>query len=228
MHRETVSVSYFEFATDSSIDSTNVHFVENVVYGYLLVIENKLYTLEVYPAIFKSLEQIDTERNLSGRIPYVCLNHLPALFMYLPRYLLSFYFAEFVQGVFKTTHFDVEWYGMAFQNATKFSNWLLAGMRSYNYHCKENADLLSMLSFLQNLARLMREAGKKCTAFASLKEEDFVTLTSIFKRYPDIIDTILSLLPNQSFQQEILIRVVVTTPSATALPYLNRLLEGND
>ena len=206
----------------------NVHFAENVVYGYLLAMENKLYSLEVYSEICKSLEQIDVERNLRGRIPCVCLNHLPALFSYLPHYILSFYFDAFVQGVFKTTHFNAEWYGMAFQNATKFSNWLLAGMRSYNYHCQENTDLLSMLSFLQTLSGLMKESGKKCTAFASLKEEDFVTLTSIFKRYPEIIDVILSLLPNQSFQQEILIRVVVTTPSTIALPYLNRLLKGND
>lgn len=116
---------------------------------------------------------VGTNRNtICERLPGIELKTLPYLFLFVPRYVLTFYYDDFLKGVLGTAHFTMVGFSLLFSDASQYSNWFMAGVHVFYSHCDTRDQFLPMLQCLHSIP-------SSSSLFSSVTKKDLVAVAKM-------------------------------------------------
>lgn len=174
------------------------------IQNLLSLYSDKSFNIQKHSSLLSALGSLDSTMDspgclISQPIKTVSTECLPFLFLCMPRYVLCCYYDPFQQNLLQTPSFKRSFYFACYPEASRYSNWFLAGIHEFCDHCHSpNA--------YEPLSRLLKSLPTPCAAFQAPTFDDLTTLTTVVRNCPSRAATLLSLLKNP-FAQELQVRL---------------------
>ena len=129
----------------------------------------------------------------------------PLFFLLLPRLVLTYYSTEFLHSLPQLLE-SPNLYSAVIQDASRFSNWLMAGLYNFLSSCSVENDMYPAIHVMELLFQHPK-------LFVFVTETDIVTLLrlSCFKK--EIIDKMQALFQNKPYSSLFYLLCVVLSPS---------------
>ena len=174
------------------------------IQNLLSLYSDQSFNIQKHSSLLSALGSLDSTMDspgclISQPIKTVSTECLPFLFLCMPRYVLCCYYDPFQQNLLQTPSFKRSFYFACYPEASRYSNWFLAGIHEFCDHCHSpNA--------YEPLSRLLKSLPTPCAAFQAPTFDDLTTLTTVVRNCPSRAATLLSLLKNP-FAQELQVRL---------------------
>ena len=194
------------------------------IQNLLSLYSDQSFNAQKHSGLLSALGSLDSTMSspfcrVSQPVKTVSTECLPFLFLCMPRYVLRCYYDPFQQNLLQTDSFKRSFYFACYPEASRYSNWFLAGIHEFSDHCHSPTDF-------EPLSRLLETLPAQCSAFQAPTFDDLTTLTAVVRNCPSLATTFLSLLKDP-FAQELKVRLA-TLPAESNPDALPSFLANSD